>query len=80
MDSKELESLSVQHELAAAWEELTSSSLPGPFQAKVHVLSSIEDSVELVRGLHGEFDVLVTGSLHLVGGVMAVAEVGLKLD
>ncbi len=55
---------------------------------KVHVLPSIEHAVELVEGLIGkgsgeeqsgddrrvDVDVLVTGSLHLVGGVMEVAK------
>jgi folylpolyglutamate synthase len=78
VDSKDLETLATQHELAEAWAELTSSLSP---KAKVHVLGSIQEAVELVRaeGKEGEKEVqaLVTGSLHLVGGVMAVAELPL---
>ncbi|GAA6006148.1 hypothetical protein JCM11491_002049 [Sporobolomyces phaffii] len=80
----ELESLSLQHELASAWRELTAQSTttegaaPG---AQVHVLSSIQEAVELIRSYTVEQGVqkqaLVTGSLHLVGGVMAVADLPL---
>lgn len=75
--AKELQALSIQHELATAWQDLTGT--PDRF---VHVLPSIEDAVEVARGggggvgggeRGGEVDVLVAGSLHLVGGVMEVA-------
>ena len=46
----------------------------------VHVFSSIEQAIEVVRGRVGSegegkggVDVLVTGSLYLVGGVIRVA-------
>ncbi|KAM0749236.1 FolC bifunctional protein [Meredithblackwellia eburnea MCA 4105] len=69
VDPNDLASLQTQNDLAAAWRGL----------AKTHesVLPSIEDAVNSVRELEGEWDVLVTGSLHLVGGVMQVAGVGL---
>lgn len=41
----------------------------------IHVLPSIQHAVNLVHGLRGlaQVDVLVSGSLHLVGGVIEVA-------
>ncbi|BGP18669.1 hypothetical protein JCM10213_002913 [Rhodosporidiobolus nylandii] len=78
VDAKDLETLATQRELAAAWTELASSLSP---QAEVSVLGSIQEAVDLVRkeAQAGEQEVqaLVTGSLHLVGGVMAVAELPL---
>lgn len=73
----DLEQLKTQHQLAAAWEKVTELH-PGT-EAVIHVLSSIEEAVSVVRILEGETDVLVTGSLHLVGGVMAIAELPLDL-
>ena len=45
---------------------------------KVHVLPSIESAVQVIRQLEKseKLDVLVTGSLHLVGGVMEVVGLG----
>lgn len=46
------------------------------------MLASIQDAVELVRGLGGEgeeTEVLVTGSLILVGGLMEVASLPLEI-
>lgn len=63
----------VQSELAAAW----SSLIPEFPTNNVHVLPSIEHVVRVVRGIGSEgeegVDVFVTGSLHLVGGVIEVA-------
>ncbi|GAA5915764.1 hypothetical protein JCM6882_003850 [Rhodosporidiobolus microsporus] len=78
VDSKDLETLATQREIAEGWAELTSSL---PDKANVHVLGSIQEAVELIRqeakeGSH-EVQALVTGSLHLVGGVMAVCELPL---
>jgi folylpolyglutamate synthase len=49
-------------------------------QAEVHIFGSVEEAVQLVRagvkekeGGNAHAEVLVTGSLHLVGGVMEVA-------
>lgn len=67
--SADLVKLTVQNELASGWKELTSA----PDDA-IHVLPSIEDAVRVARGDgKGETDVLVAGSLHLVGGIMEVA-------
>ena len=43
---------------------------------RVHVLPSIEHAVKIVREQEasGKVDVLVTGSLHLVGGVIEVSQ------
>jgi folylpolyglutamate synthase len=66
----DLAQLKTQQELAAAWMTRVLD-----FKSEnVHVLHSIEDAVRVVRSLNEEpVDVLVTGSLHLVGGVIEVA-------
>ncbi|GAA6060839.1 hypothetical protein JCM10212_005257 [Sporobolomyces blumeae] len=79
----DLETLSLQHELATAWKELTAapSTDSTATRAQVHVLGSIQEAVELIRSYEVDEGVekqaLVTGSLHLVGGVMAVADLPL---
>lgn len=83
VDAKDLETLATQRELASAWDELVESMPSGSEgqKAKVHVLGSIEEAIDVVRQAAGEKDgevqALVTGSLHLVGGVMAVADLPL---
>ncbi|GAA5974729.1 hypothetical protein JCM11641_007243 [Rhodosporidiobolus odoratus] len=76
VDPSDLAALATQREIADAWAELTTALTP---QATVHVLASIEEAVAVVRKAGEKEDVqaLVTGSLHLVGGVMAVAELPL---
>ncbi|GAA6028985.1 hypothetical protein JCM8097_001538 [Rhodosporidiobolus ruineniae] len=79
VDAKDLETLATQHELADAWKELTSTLSSS---ASVHILGSIQEAVDLVRkeaqaDEAKDVQALVTGSLHLVGGVMAVAELPL---
>lgn len=86
--------LALQRELAQAWESLAADMQRGQQQstqtsdsalmrAEVHVLPSIEDAVTVVRdraASTGEpIDALVAGSLHLVGGALAVTEVPLEL-
>ncbi|GAA5939415.1 tetrahydrofolate synthase [Sporobolomyces koalae] len=78
----DLETLSLQHELAAAWRELAARSPESAAsRAEIHVISSIEEAVELIRTSEispgTSKQALVTGSLHLVGGVMAVADLPL---
>jgi len=74
MRPEESETLSPQLQLAAAW----SSQVPSFPSSEIHVVPSIEHAVHLVRDLANptpgsvDVDVLVTGSLHLVGGVMEV--------
>jgi folylpolyglutamate synthase len=65
--------LTTQKELAAAWLSLVSEFPP----SHVHVLPSVQHAVEFARSLRGQrksLDVLVCGSLHLVGGVIEVAD------
>ncbi|KAG1892313.1 FolC bifunctional protein [Suillus subluteus] len=59
--------LKTQREIEAAWNKLVPT-----YSGTVHVLPSIEDAVEEVRKMPN-VSVLVTGSLHLVGGVIEVA-------
>lgn len=83
VDAKDLETLATQRELAAAWEELAATMDNGAtLKANVHVLGSIEEAIDVVRKEAAqengrEVHALVTGSLHLVGGVMAVADLPL---
>ena len=63
-------SLRVQKELAETWDKIDS-------QAEVSVLSTIEEAVAKARAVAAEgqeVEVLVTGSLHLVGGCIEVLE------
>ncbi|KAK0942450.1 hypothetical protein LTR29_006036 [Friedmanniomyces endolithicus] len=65
----DVDSLRVQREIAHAYDEIDP-------QAKVHVLGTIEEAVVRARELAGgkTAEVLVTGSLHLVGGLIEVLE------
>ncbi|KAK7060501.1 Folylpolyglutamate synthetase [Paramarasmius palmivorus] len=69
----DLAELKTQHLLADAW----SSILPDFPKDNIHVLPSIEHAIKVVRDLEKDeseaVDVLVTGSLHLIGGVIEVA-------
>lgn len=72
ISDSDLAQLKTQNDLAAAW-----YSLVPPFpRERVHVLPSIEHAVSYVRELqnNGSVDVLVAGSLHLVGGTIEVAD------
>ncbi|KAJ6539491.1 FolC bifunctional protein [Mycena capillaripes] len=74
----DLAQLKTQHQLAAAWRSLIPTFPAG----NIHVLPSIEHSVNLVRQLEsdtGNANVLVTGSLHLVGGAIEVAGLSFSL-
>ncbi|KAJ3291861.1 Folylpolyglutamate synthetase [Borealophlyctis nickersoniae] len=69
--------LSVQKQLAAAWETLCGASESSTSQPTVEVLPTIQEAVESIanrfRGnSEGRGRVLVTGSLYLVGGVLRV--------
>lgn len=65
----DVSSLRVQQELAKNWDTIDSKST-------VHVVNTIEDAVARARDLAGghQAEVLVTGSLHLVGGLIEVLE------
>lgn len=77
-NAADVEALSVQHGLAKTWAEVDP-------EAKVDVVRTVEEAVALSRHIAGdseveakkggeEVKVLVTGSLHLVGGVVEVLE------
>jgi folylpolyglutamate synthase len=68
IDPNDLAALATQHQLRDAWLALN----PAFDAARVHAVPSIQHAVNIVEGL-GEKNVLVAGSLHLVGGVMEVA-------
>lgn len=73
LDTADADLLKTQNQLADAW----SSLIPDFPTRKIHVLPSIEHAVRMIRGIEsergGSVDVLVTGSLLLVGGVVEVA-------
>ena len=70
------ETTEVQQELASAWTAL----MPSFPSSNVHVKASIQQAVEVVRSLEPKsskhFNILVTGSLHLVGGLIETASLG----
>lgn len=69
-----LTNLTVQEDLARSWRTLRPQFPP----RDIHVLPSIESAVKVVRSLqepNTALQVLVCGSLHLVGGVIEVAGV-----
>jgi folylpolyglutamate synthase len=65
--------LATQHQLADAWNEL----VPNFPKSNVHILPTIEHAVKVVESINtkggGNVNVLVAGSLHLVGGTIEVA-------
>ena len=65
----DVNSLRVQHDLAKTYDEIDP-------EATVHVLGSIEEAISRAREIAGQAktEVLVTGSLHLVGGFIEVLE------
>ena len=70
----DMDPVKLQRSLAAIWLSL----IPEFPRDNVHILPSIEHAIRVVRGIESEgegegVDVLVTGSLHLVGGVIEVA-------
>lgn len=72
--TNDLAHLQTQHDLASAWLSL----VPNFPSQQVYILPSIEDAIKTVKRLRTSagsprVDVLVSGSLHLVGGVIEVA-------
>lgn len=85
-DEKDLAELTVQHELAEAWRKLASASgAKVSTKTEIHVLPSIQHAVNQIAKRNEEdgsgsgVDVLVTGSLHLIGGVFEVAKLDFAL-
>jgi folylpolyglutamate synthase len=80
-NQQDIDTLAVQKALAQTWSDIDSA-------AEVHVLKTIEEAVGTARsvarawtsnaGANAEVMVLVTGSLHLVGGALEVLETGMK--
>lgn len=69
--SEAVKELTVQRRFADVWADSDSSG------AEIHITAAIEEAVDLVRQLgeaHDSSHILVTGSIHLVGGVLAVLE------
>lgn len=69
-NAEDISSLKVQKELAAAWDDIDANST-------VHVVGTIEEAVARARDIAAvseKVDVLATGSLHLVGGLIDVLE------
>ncbi|KAF8477405.1 Mur ligase [Kalaharituber pfeilii] len=67
-DNRTIQELTVQRELENEWRVLENG-------VPTSLCRSLEEAVEVARGLAGEGEetvVLVTGSLHLVGGVLTV--------
>lgn len=68
-NKSDVDTLKVQKDLADSWDKIDPD-------ATVHVLPTIEEAIAKARELvpEGQVEVLVTGSLHLVGGVIEVLE------
>ena len=75
----DVDSLKVQRALAATWDQLDPD-------AKVHVAGTIEEAVAKAREIassasnDAKVEVLATGSLHLVGGLIEVLENEVNAD
>jgi folylpolyglutamate synthase len=69
IDPNDLAQLATQNALRDAWIRLNPDFDP----KHVHAVPSIEHAINIVQALEGKREVLVAGSLHLVGGVMEVA-------
>lgn len=63
---EQVDNLEVQKSLAQKWEQLDGKRAP------THVTSSIEAACDVIAKLQEPVDVFVTGSLHLVGGLLVV--------
>lgn len=70
-NAHDVSSLKVQRELAKTWDKIDS-------EANVHVVGTIEEAVDRARQIAGDGEanvkVMVTGSLHLVGGLIEILE------
>jgi folylpolyglutamate synthase len=70
--------LTFQKKLAESW-NLLNSSINDQINSKTHVFSSVEGSIKWIiehyQQTNREIQVLITGSLHLIGGVMTVLDI-----
>ena len=68
-NKEDVSSLKVQRELAVTWDHIDP-------EAEVHVVETIEEAVSKARAISNgrKVEVLATGSLHLVGGLIEVLE------
>jgi folylpolyglutamate synthase len=69
-DERAIKTMSVQKAFAELWTRLDST-------AEVTILPSIEDTLEYIEKLQdpsGMVQVFVTGSIHLIGGMLALLE------
>ena len=75
-NDQEIDELVVQNALAETWRAIEATTVGQT--TDIAVLKTIEEAVEQVRTItseaSGEVTVLVTGSVHLVGGVLDVLE------
>lgn len=71
-DTAAVKELTVQKALAEAWKNQDAN-------ATTYVKATIQEAVELARSLEGKTQALVTGSLHLVGGLLEVIDPDNKL-
>ncbi|KAK8865871.1 hypothetical protein IAR55_001019 [Kwoniella newhampshirensis] len=69
IDPNDLSQLATQNALRDTWLSFNPTFPP----ERAHAVASIQHAVKIVGDLEGEKQVLVAGSLHLVGGVMEVA-------
>ena len=68
-NAADVEELKVQLGLEKAWKEHC------PYPTQSHVCASIEDAISLVYNLHlDKVQIFVTGSLHLIGGLLVVLD------
>ena len=71
--AEDVTSLKIQHEIERAWNEISPES-------ETFALPTIEEAVDLIRSWHGEKEVFVTGSLHLIGGLFVLLDERKKLE
>jgi folylpolyglutamate synthase/dihydropteroate synthase len=46
---------------------------------RIHVLASVEEAIRFLHTLHPQVEVLVTGSLHLVGALFRALHVSIDM-
>lgn len=68
VDSEQVDALTVQKKLKDIW--LTENNP----DSEIKIFDSIEDTYKYIKQQKGEVDVFVTGSLHLVGGLLVVLD------